>query len=316
MPRVAVLADGKTEVVDRPRQPLLGSQIRVRVSRAGVNFWEVMQRHGRVPVPADGVLGTEGVGTVVETDDSVTRLSTGTRVAWFKVPGSYAEEVTGDEAQFFPVPAQVTDTTAAGLLFQGVTAQYLATSAWPLPPGSAAVVTAAAGGVGQLLTQLLVDRGVTVIGVVSTPDKHEAARTAGATQVLQYGENLVDQVRSASPGGVHAVYDAVGGPGARDLLGAMRTRGAMVLYGAASGAEAPISAADLVRGSFVLTRTAGRDFQQDPQEIAERVDQLLGLAGEGRIAVQEGGVWPLDSATAALEALESRATTGKLYVLP
>lgn len=314
MPRAAVLKDDAFRVVEVTPRVLGPGEVRVRVASAGVNFWEVMQKQGRVPRPADGVLGTEGVGVVVETAPDVVDAKTGTRVAWFKVPGSFADEVVGPAVRFHVVPDDVDDLTAAGLLFQGVTAHYLAVDAWPLSRGQTAVVTAAAGGVGLLLTQLLADRGVRVIGVASTARKADAVLDAGAAAALDYGDDLVDRIRQVAPEGSDAVYDSVGGRLPKDLLAALRVRGALVLYGAASGAEADIGPADLVGGSRYLTRAAGRDYQRNDEEIAERVGQLLALAASRRLTVVHGDSWPLDGVDGALGALASRRTVGKLTI--
>lgn len=302
------------EAADVP-QPGAG-QVRVRVSRAGVNFWEVMQRRGRVPVPEHRVPGSEGVGVVEAVGDDVSGLVVGQRVAWSKVPGSFAEVVVGPAASFARVPDTVSDEVAAALLFQGGTAYYLAHDAWHLTVGDVAVVTAAAGGVGVLLTQLLTSAGVQVIGVVSSQEKSEAARRAGASHVFTYREDLIDEIRGVAPQGVAVVYDAVGAGVAEPLLATLRPRGAMVLYGSASGQDADISAKDLGRASLFLTRAAGRDYAGDAHVAAERAALLLDLAARGVLRPELGAEFPLSEVAAALDALESRATVGKLLLVP
>jgi NADPH2:quinone reductase len=305
----------RVHAVTEVPQPGQG-QVRVRVSRAGVNFWEVMQRRGRVPLPEHRVPGSEGVGVVEAVGDVVDHLVVGQRVAWSKVHGSYAEVVVGPAAAFAPVPDAVPDEVAAALLFQGATAYYLAHDSWQLTVGDVAVVTAAAGGVGVLLTQLLVSAGVQVIGVVSNPEKADAARRAGASQVFTYGDSLVEEIRGVAPQGVAVVYDAVGAGVAEPLLATLRPRGAMVLYGSASGQDADISAKDLGRASLFLTRAAGRDYAGDAHAAAERAALLLDLAARGVLRPELGGEYPLAEAASALDALESRATVGKLLLVP
>lgn len=316
MTRCIVLRDNALELTELAPPTLAPDAVRVDVTLAGINYWEVMQRHGRVPLAAPGVLGTEGVGTVSEIGADVKGLAPGLRVAWSRVPGSWSEQVTGPSAQFYPVPDGVDDVTAAGLLFQGGTAHYLATEVWPLEAGEVAVVTAAAGGVGLLLTQLLAARGVTVFGVASSAEKFAAVLEAGAAFAVEYGAELGDRVRAVDPRGAAAIYDSVGGPGARDLLAALRVRGALVLYGNASGSEAQVGPGDLVRGSHYVTRTAGRDYSRDTVEAASRAVRLFAGARTGALRVRSAGQWKLDEATAALDALESRRTVGKLYLQP
>lgn len=309
MPRAVVLPEPESdlEVRDLPTPAPGSGEVRVGVSLAGVNFWEIMQRHGRVPAPERGVPGREGVGVVHEVGEGVTGLEVGQRVAWSSVGGSYATELTGPAESFVAVPDDVDDQTAAGLLFQGVTAHYLATDTWPLGEGDTAVVTAAAGGVGLLLTQLLVARGVRVIGMVSTLGKADVARAAGAAEVLTYDDDV-------ARGTVAAVFDAIGGELPRRLLTAMRPRSAMVLYGTASGSPSDLGAKDLGQGSFYLTQAAGKDYSRTPAERTARSVELLDLAARGVVRVEIGRVWPLSEAGEAWAALESRTSTGKLLL--
>lgn len=318
MPRHVVLDDQFTpSVAESADLPTPGpGEVRVRVTRAGVNFWEVMQRRGRAPAPATGVPGTEGAGVVDAVGDDVTGLAVGTRVAWSKVPGSYAEYVVAPVEAFTTVPDEVDDDTAASVLFQGATAAYLAEETWPVGTGDPVVVTAASGGVGLLLTQLLVARGARVVGVVSSLGKADAAREAGAEEVLTYGDDLADNVRAIHPDGVAAVFDAVGGGVAEPLLASLRPRGAMVLYGSASGQEASISAADLSRGSLFLTRTAGRDYVPTHVEASRFARILLDLVAAGELRATVDSVLPLEDAAKAWDALESRINVGKVLLAP
>ncbi|WGX96795.1 alcohol dehydrogenase catalytic domain-containing protein [Nocardioides sp. L-11A] len=307
MPRAAVLTEGRLVVQDLPTPEPAAGEVRVGVTLAGVNYWEIMQRDGRVPAPERGVPGREGVGVVRELGPGVDGLVVGQRVAWSSVDGSYAEEVTGPAAGFTPVPDGLADETAAGLLFQGMTAHYLATDAWPLGEGDAAVVTAAAGGVGLILTQLLTRRGVRVTGLASTPDKAAVVLAAGAVDVLGYDDPVAER-------SVAAVFDGVGADVPRRLLASLRPRGAMVLYGATSGQESDLGTLDLGQGSFFLTRAAGRDYLGDAVARAARAAELLRAAAAESLTVHIGGRWPLADAERAWEALTSRASRGKLLV--
>jgi NADPH2:quinone reductase len=307
----------RTQVVEAPESPALTEgQVRLRVARAGVNFWEVMQRRGRVPIPAHRIPGSEGVGVVEEVGPGADALVAGQRVAWSRVPGSYSEVAVAPASAVVPVPDSVDDDSAAAVLFQGLTASYLCRDTWPLQGGDVAVVTAAAGGVGQLLTQLLVDAGARVIGVVSAQEKFEVTRAAGASDVLLYGDTLADEVRALAPDGVAAVYDAVGAGVAEPLLSTLRPRGAMVLYGSASGQDADISATNLGAGSYYLTRTAGRDYLGGDERIRARSAQLLDLVASGTLRPLIGGTYGLEDADRALDDLESRNTIGKLLIRP
>ena len=298
-------------LTDAPLPELADGHVRVSVSFAGVNFWDVMQRRGDVPLPADRVPGVEGVGVVAQAPTNPELL--GQRVAWGRVNSSYATEVQGPADSFVVVPDGVPDEVAAGLLMQGVTAQYLSESTTDLKPGKTAVVTAAAGGVGGLLVQLLGARGADVIAVVGSEAKVAAAETTGATRVLVDSPDLAADVRAAIPAGVDAVFDAAGGDPAR-LLAMLRPRGICVLYGSAGGPLASLDPGLLGAGSFYLTRTAGRDYATAPGEWRGRAEDVLARAVAGELEVRVSDVLPLAEAAAGQRLLEGRTTTGKLLL--
>lgn len=298
------------------REPGPG-ELLVRVTLAGVNYWDVMQRTGAVPLPPSGVPGVEGVGVVEAVGEGAPEDLVGRRVAWSKMPGSYAGAVVGTSDFFLPVPDDVSDEQAAGLLMQGVTAQYLARDTAPLGDRDAAVVLAAAGGVGTLLTQLLVAAGVRVIGVVGTAAKTDAARAAGAAEVVvDDGDDLAAAVLARVPGGVAAVFDGNGGPAAPRALGMLRPRGWLVLFGTAAGPIPDLPAGALGAGSYVVTRTAGKHFAGDPATWRPRAEDVLARARSGALAVAPVAVLPLEDAAEAHRRMESRESTGKLLLRP
>jgi NADPH2:quinone reductase len=297
-------------------QPGTG-ELLVRVALAGVNYWDVMQRTGAVPLPASGIPGVEGVGVVAAAGDGAPADLVGRRVAWSKVNGSYAGTVVGAADWFLPVPDDVSDEQAAGLLMQGVTAQYLASDTAPLEEGDEAVVLAAAGGVGTLLAQLLVAAGVRVIGVVGSAAKVDAARAAGAAEVLvDSGGDLVAAVRATVPDGVAAVFDGNGGPAAPRALGMLRPRGWLVLFGTAAGAIPDLPAGALGAGSYVVTRTAGKHYAGDPAAWRPRAEDVLARARAGALTVAPVTVLPLTEAAEAHRLMESRTSAGKLLLRP
>jgi NADPH:quinone reductase len=302
--------------VDRP-SPGPG-QVLVRVAVAGVNYMDVYQRSGAVPLPTPFVAGVEGVGTVVGVGEGVGDLTTGQRVGWLRGgQGSYAEYVLVDAAMAVPVPQAVPDEVAAAVLMQGVTAQYLATDTYPVQPGDTVLVHSAAGGVGQLLTQVVKLRGGRVIGTVSTEQKAEVARAAGADAVLRY-EEVPDGVQKLTGGaGVAAVYDGVGGATFDAGLASLRPRGVLVVYGTSSG---PTPALEIPRlnsgGSLYVTRPTVVHYTATREELRARTDEVFGWVASGQLHVSIGGRYPLADAARAHEDLEARRTTGKLLLLP
>jgi NADPH2:quinone reductase len=302
--------------VDRP-SPGAG-QVLVRVAVAGVNYMDVYQRSGTVSLPTPFVAGVEGVGTVVEVGDGVDDVQIGKRVGWLRGgQGSYAEYVLVDAAMAVPVPDGVPDETAAAVLMQGVTAQYLATDTYRVRPGDTVLVHAAAGGVGQLLTQVVKLRGGRVIGTVSTDQKAEIARAAGVDDVLRY-EEVPGRVKQLTGGeGVAAVYDGVGGATFDASLASLRPRGVLVVYGAAGGPTPPLEIPWLqAGGSLYVTRPTVVHYTATREELRARTDELFGWVASGQLRVSIGGRYPLADAARAHQDLETRRTTGKLLLFP
>jgi NADPH2:quinone reductase len=309
--------DGSLVPATVPPPEAAAGQLLVRVELAGVNYWDVMQRTGAVPLGPGGVPGVEGTGVVLRAGAGAPSELVGRRVAWSKVTGSYAELVAGDAGWFLPVPDAMPAEQAAGLLMQGVTAQYLATATAPMHAGESAVVMAAAGGVGTLLTQLLTEAGVRVVGVIGTAAKAEVARAAGACDVLvDTGDDLVDAVRSVVAGGVRVVFDGNGGPATPRSFGMLAARGWVVLFGTAAGPIPPLDPGLLAAGSHVVTRTAGKHFAGTPSTWRARAEDVLARAEAGRLRVFPDVVLPLSAAAAAHERMESRSSTGKIFLRP
>jgi NADPH2:quinone reductase len=294
-------------------------QLLVDVAAAGVNFMDVYQREGRPPYSRETpfVLGAEGSGTVAAIGNGVSGVAVGDAVAWTGVPGSYAEQVVVPADRAVPVPAGVEPATAAAVMLQGCTAHYLASSTWPIADGDVAVVHAAAGGVGLLLTQIVRLRGGTVVATTSGGAKADLAREAGAHHVAGY-EDFGDVVREVTDGaGAHVAYDGVGASTFDSGLAALRRRGMMVLYGAASGPVPPLEIQRLqTSGSLYLTRPTLVDYIVTREELLGRTDELFGWIRDGKLSVRIGGTYSLDEAATAHGDLEGRRTTGKLLLVP
>jgi NADPH2:quinone reductase len=300
-------------------QPSPGpGQVLVQVAVAGVNYMDVYQRSGGYSLATPFVAGVEGVGIVVALGDGVDEFAVGQRVGWLRGgQGSYAEFVAVDAAMAVPVPDDVPDDVATAVLMQGVTAHYLATDTYRVQPGDTALVHAAAGGVGQLLTQVVRLRGGRVIGTVSTPEKAAAAKDAGADEVLQY-DQVPDRVRALTDGsGVAVVYDGVGAATFEGSLASLRPRGMLVVYGTASGPTPPLEIPRLNSGgSLYVTRPTVVHYTATREELRARTDEVFGWVAAGQLRVSVGGRFDLADAREAHQALESRRTTGKLLVLP
>jgi NADPH2:quinone reductase len=292
-------------------------QLLVKVAATGVNFIETYQRGGMYKVTYPFTPGSEAAGTVEEVGDGVEGFAVGSRVATAEGQECYAEYTVLDAAKALPVPDGVDLPTAAALPLQGMTAHYLINSSFRVEPGHTALVHAGAGGVGLLLTQLLKSRGARVITTVSTGEKEELSRAAGADQVLPY-EGFADAVREFTNGvGVDVVYDGVGKDTFDGSLASLRTRGFLVLFGAASGAVPPVDPQRLnAGGSLSLTRPKLADFLANPQERLWRSSEIFAAVADGSLKVRIGASYPLAEARRAHEDLEGRRTTGKVLLVP
>ncbi|MCT2583291.1 quinone oxidoreductase family protein [Actinophytocola gossypii] len=319
---VVVRANGGPEVLElarvEPRTPGAG-ELLVDVRAAGVNYIDTYQRRGIYPVDLPFTLGKEGAGVVAAVGEDVTGFAVGDHVAWAEAPGSYAGQVVVSAAMAFPVPADVTDETAAAAMLQGLTAHYLVTSTYSVKPGDTVLVHAAAGGVGLLLTQLAKARGGRVIGTVSTAEKEALAREAGADEVIRYTEtDFADEVDRITGGaGVAAVYDGVGKDTFDRSMACLAPRGMLALFGASSGPVPPVDPQRLnAGGSLFLTRPTLAHHLATPEEFRRRCDELFSAISAGRLNVRIGGRYPLAEARRAHEDLEGRRTTGKLLLIP
>ena len=289
----------------------------VDVGACGVNFIDIYQRKGMYPIDLPAVLGMEGAGRVAAVGSDVTRFAVGDRVAWGFTRGSYTTQAVIPAGDAVPVPDEVADRIAAAVMLQGMTAHFLAHSVTSLATGDVALVHAGAGGVGLLVTQLLVDHGLRVISTVSSAAKADLSRAAGAEPLVGYA-GFPERVRELTDGrGVRVVFDGVGRTTFADGLDALAVRGTMVLFGASSGPVEPLDPQVLNRkGSLTLTRPSLVHFVAERAELEWRATEVFALVRSGRLDVHIGAEFPLAAADDAHRALEGRRTTGKVLLTP
>ena len=243
--------------------------------------------------------------------------STAVAVATASGEAGYSQYALVDADLTAKVPDSVDLHIAAALPLQGMTAHYLVHSSYMVHEGDVILTYAGAGGVGLILTQLLKLKGATVITTASTQEKKDLAKAAGADYVVDY-DQVADTVEKVTGGkGVNAVYDGIGKDTFETSLAALRRRGTLVLFGGASGQVPPF---DLQRlnagGSLTVTRPKLADFLTSQQEMHWRFGDMVGWVATGKIDVRIGAQYPLAEAGAAHAALESRATTGKVILVP
>jgi NADPH:quinone reductase len=294
-------------------------QALVRVEAAGLNFIDVYHRIGLYKVPYPYTLGQEGAGAVESVGPDVRLVQPGERVAWTSLPGAYADYIVAPAERLVSIPAGVTVRQAAAVMLQGLTAEYLTTSTFPLSPGDTCLLHAAAGGVGLLVCQMARLRGARVIGTVSTEAKAALAREAGASEVILYTERdfAVEVKRIMGGQGVDVVYDSVGKTTFDKSLDCLRPRGLLVLFGQSSGPVPPFNLQILSqKGSLFLTRPSLVHYTATRSELVGRAAQVLGWVADGTVKVRVDREYPLRDAAEAHRALESRKTAGKVLLIP
>jgi NADPH2:quinone reductase len=308
------------EVVSLAVPSFKSNEILVKTSYAGVNYIDTYQRSGVYQMQGgNNILGLEGVGEVVDAGEAVVSLGqvrVGSRVAWPMAIKSYAEYVVIPADKVVIVPDTVDDKTACAAMLQGFTAHYLVKSSFVVKENDWALVHAASGGVGLILTQMIKNVGGRVIGTCSTEEKAAQARAAGADHVIVGYDGFTTEVRNLTNGaGVSVVYDGVGKDTFTSSLDSLRPRGMMVLYGGASGQVPPFDLQGLnSRGSLSITRPSLKDFIATPEELQYRASEVFQDVANGKLNFAIGGVYDIENVITAHDDLEGRKTTGKLLL--
>ena len=291
----------------------------VEIQAVGVNFTDIYSRAGINPgPPLPRTIGVEGAGVVRAVGSSVTDLREGDVVAYSSSQGSYAEQAVVPAARLVKMPEGLGAKEGAAAMLQGMTAHYLCHSTYAVQTGDKVLVHAGAGGVGLLLIQMVKKLGGYVFSTVSTEEKAELARGAGADHVILYTrEDFAEVIKDETNGaGLQAVYDAVGLTTFEKSISCLARRGYMVLYGQASGVVPPIDPRILGNGSLYLTRPGLGDYTVTQEELRKRAGDVLGWVLSGELKLRVEHVFQLGEATEAHRQLASRATTGKLLLIP
>ncbi|HWA95918.1 MAG TPA: quinone oxidoreductase [Terracidiphilus sp.] len=294
-------------------------QVLIRVEAVGVNYIETYFRRGIYKATMPLVPGSEAAGTVEKLGAGVQGFEEGDAVVSVSVMGSYAEYALVPAAQLVKVPAGLTPEKAAAAMLQGMTAHYLAYSTYPLKAGDTALVHAGAGGVGLLLTQVASRIGAKVITTVSTREKAQLSREAGAAEVILYTEQDFEaEVKHITGGkGVDVVYDSVGRTTFEQSLNCLRPRGLLALFGASSGPVPPFDLIQLSsKGSLYVTRPTLWHYIATHADLEWRAGDVLKWAASGELKLRTEHMYPLAQAAQAQVDLEGRKTTGKILLEP
>ncbi|MDA0770390.1 MAG: quinone oxidoreductase [Chloroflexi bacterium] len=322
MKAIQITETGGPEVmkyVDLPDPTPGPGQAVVEPKALGVNFTDVYTRAGmNPPASLPAVIGLEGAGVVTALGDGATGVAIGDRVAWSSIPQSYAEKVAAPADKLVKLPDNVSFEDGAAVMLQGMTAHYLCHSSYPVKPGDTALVHAAAGGVGLILTQMIKALGGTVIGTVSTDEKAELAKNAGADYVIKYTEqDFEEEVGKITGGaGIEVAFDSVGLTTFDKSVACLKHRGYMVLFGASSGQVPPVPIPVLNAKSLFLTRPGLGSYLLNREELEQRAGDVLDWVASGKLKLHMHGSFPLSEVAEAHRQLAGRLTTGKLLLIP
>ena len=302
------------------KKPAPGSnEVLIKIAAAGVNYIDTYQRSGLYQVPLPLTLGLEAAGVVEEVGDGVTKYNKGDRVAYTSVPGAYAEYASVPEEKLVSLPGDVSFNEGAAAMLQGCTAHYLCKSTYQVKQGDSCLIHAAAGGVGLLLIQMVKNAGGFVIGTVSTDDKANLAKEAGADEVILYSEKDFEaEVSRITAGhGVNVVYDSVGKSTFEKSINCLSRLGFMVLYGNASGPVTEFNPATLgPKGSLFLTRPTLFDYTADRASLEWRTGDVFDWISKGELKLRIEHFYSLSDAQEAHQDLEGRKTSGKIILTP
>jgi NADPH:quinone reductase len=295
-------------------------EARVVHSAVGLNFIDVYHRTGLYPLGLPSGLGLEGAGVVEAVGSDVTEFKAGDRVAYAGGPvGAYAEARNIPAGRLVKLPEAIDFKTAAAMMLQGITAQYLLRRTYRVQAGDTILIHAAAGGVGLIACQWAKALGATVIGTVGSDAKAELARANGCDHPVVYTrENFVERVKEITGGeGVPVVYDSVGADTFAKSLDCLRPFGMMVLFGSASGPVPPFDLAALAaKGSLYVTRPTIVTYTAKRADLVASALELFDIVVAGKVRISVNQTYALKDAAQAHIDLEARRTTGSTVLLP
>ena len=295
-------------------------EVRIKHTAVGLNYIDTYHRTGMYKIPMPTVLGREGAGVIEAVGANVNDLKVGDRVAYASSPiGSYAEARLMPAERVVKVPDNVSDQQAASIMLKGMTAQYLLRRTFKVGPGVTILFHAAAGGVGQIVSQWARHLGATVIGTVGSTAKAAIATKAGCHHVINYStEDFVARVAEITGGKkCDVVYDGVGKDTFLKSLDCVRPLGTVVLFGNASGKVEPLDLGLLAaKGSLFVTRPTLDTFVAKREELVATANELFDVVGRGIVKIDINQTYPLKDAAQAHRDLEARKTTGSTVLIP
>lgn len=324
MPKAIVVEETGSPSVMKWRDVEVGrpakGEVTVRARAIGVNFIDIYQRSGLYPMPLPFTPGGEMCGEIEAVGAGVSGFKIGDRVATGTAgSGCYAEIRNIDAGKLVKVPREISDDTAAAMMLQGMTVQFLIRQVYKVSKGDTILVHAAAGGVGLILCQWAKALGATVIGTVGSPGKARLAKAHGCDYPIIYSrENFVDRVRKITKGAmVPVVYDSIGKGTFPASLDCLQQRGLFVTFGNASGPIPPFDPAILMqKGSLVMTRPTLFHFADTPEKMRKMAGDVMKMIKSGDVKIEVNHKYSLREAGRAHRDLAARKTTGSIILEP
>ena len=319
MKALTLPAPGKSDVLEYKEvadPTSKADEILVRMEAIGLNFADIMRRNGVYPLRGNApyINGYEGAGVVIDNNNN-TMFKPGDRIGFADVPFANAELVAVPVTHAIPLPADISFETAASLLLQGLTAQYLTADSHPVKPGETVLIHAAAGGVGQLLIQVCKLLGAKVIGLTSSESKRDISFSLGADHVFLYSEDWTTKILELFPNGVDVVYESVGST-MKESLEVTRIRGQVVLFGLAGDKLELGNPLLIIAHSKTITGGDLWNYLTSGEERVKRAQQLFGWIRSGQLTISVPARFKLSEGKQAHDFLESRKSTGKILLIP
>ena len=296
-------------------------QVRLKQHAIGVNYIDVYIRTGLYPQPSSPfVVGSEGAGEVTAVGAGVTDLKVGDRVAYAGPAGGYASERLIPADRVVKMPDAIDYKTAAAMMLQGMTVQYLVRRTYKVVPGTVCLWHAAAGGVGLIASQWVKHLGGTLIGTAGGPEKCKLALDHGAAHCIDYtkDKDFVAKVKEITGGKMcDVVYDSIGKDTFPASLDCLKPLGLFVTFGNASG---PIEAFNpgilAAKGSLYLTRPSLAAYTASRADLVATANDLFDVVAKGAVKIKVNHTYALKDAAQAHRDLEARKTTGSIVLVP
>jgi len=294
-------------------------QVRLKQTAVGLNYIDTYHRSGLYKISLPAIIGSEGAGEVTAVGPGVTDIKVGDRVAYAGAMGAYAEERLIAADRVVKLPDSIDDKTAAAMMLQGMTVQYLLRRTYKVGPDTTLLMHAAAGGIGLIACQWAKHLGATIIGTASSEEKCALAKAAGATHMINYKtENFVERVNEITGGKkCDVVYDSIGKDTFPASLDCLKPLGLFVTFGNASGPIDAFNAGILAaKGSLYMTRPTLNTYTATRADLVATAKDLFDVVGSGAVKINVNQKYALKDAAQAHKDLEGRKTTGSIILLP